>query len=271
MPTLAVQLHNSHPLANLFPLMRPEALQELTDDIREHGLHEPIILFDDKVLDGRNRERACGWAEVEPRYVQFDGNEAQALDLVVSLNLRRRHLSTSQRGMVAAKIATMRQGQRTDLSPIGGMSQAAAAKALNVGKRSVERAAIVHHHGSPELVEAVEAGIVPVSTAAELAREPVERQREIVVSMLRGAPKRVARETTKQSAAVTDAELEWQHGLLDVCRDIIALKDLWDRNHTNWQTRDCPPDIKALVKQAATAFASIAETVIRGDENLEAA
>jgi ParB-like chromosome segregation protein Spo0J len=267
MPTLAVQLHNSHPLANLFPLMWEPALQELADDIRAHGLREPIILFDDKVLDGRNRERACAWAEVEPRYVQFDGDEAQALDLVVSRNLRRRHLSASQRAMAAAKIATMRQGQRTDLSPIGGMSQAAAAKALNVGKRSVERAAIVRDHGSPELVEAVEAGIVPVSTAAELAREPVERQREIVVSMPRRAAKRVAR----QSAAVTDAELEWQHGLLDVCRDIIALKDLWDRNHTNWPTRDCPPDIKALVEEAATAFASIAETVIHSDENLEAA
>jgi hypothetical protein len=59
---------------------------------------------------------------------------------VVSLNLRRRHLNESQRAMVAAKLATMRQGERTDLEPSANfqkVSQADAAKLLNVSPRSV--------------------------------------------------------------------------------------------------------------------------------------
>jgi hypothetical protein len=42
--------------------------------------------------------------------------------------------------MVAARIATLKQGARADLSPIGERSQQEAADLLNVGKRSVERA-----------------------------------------------------------------------------------------------------------------------------------
>ena len=54
---------------------------------------------------------------------------------------------------VAAKIATMRQGKRTDLSPLGErLSQGQAAELLNVGKHSVERVKKVLDEGSLTLV-----------------------------------------------------------------------------------------------------------------------
>ena len=81
--------------------------------------------------------------------------------------------------MVAAKLATMRQGARTDLSPIGEMSQAKAAELLNVGKRSVERAADVRESGAPELLRAVERGEVSVTAAADVATISLEAQREL--------------------------------------------------------------------------------------------
>jgi ParB-like chromosome segregation protein Spo0J len=34
-----------HPIANVFPMLESAALKELADDIREHGLHEPIIRY----------------------------------------------------------------------------------------------------------------------------------------------------------------------------------------------------------------------------------
>ena len=71
--------------------------------------------------------------------------------------------------MVASNLATMRQGARTDLSPIGEMSQQQAADLLNVSKRNVERATVVRKEGTPELVTAVEQGRASVSAAADMA------------------------------------------------------------------------------------------------------
>jgi hypothetical protein len=175
-----------HPIANAFPMMDAAALQELTDDIGAHGLHEPIILYQGQVLDGRNRYLAAQAASVEPTFVDFDGDDAQAIAFVISRNLRRRHLDASQRAMVATKLANMRQGERTDLepsAPVQKVARKAAAAALNVSERSVASAAVVRAHGTPELIAAVEAGDIPVSTAADLAREPVEQQRQIIDSL----------------------------------------------------------------------------------------
>jgi hypothetical protein len=190
-----------HPLANLFPLLDGPEFAALVEDVRRNGLNEPIVLLDGKVLDGRNRDAACAQAGVEPRYVEFAGDDPLAF--VISANLHRRHLSESQRAMVAAKLATLKDGQRADrveqALPIGRASEL-----LNVGARSVARAREVRDRGAPELVHAVESGDVAVSTAADLATLPSEQQAEIVArgerEILRTAKEIRARATEQRHA-----------------------------------------------------------------------
>ena len=84
---------NPHPICLLMPSADEDELQNLTDDIRAHGLLDPIVLFEKRILDGRNRAAACESASVAPRYVEFEGTREEALMFVVSHNLKRRHLT----------------------------------------------------------------------------------------------------------------------------------------------------------------------------------
>jgi N6-adenosine-specific RNA methylase IME4/ParB-like chromosome segregation protein Spo0J len=173
-----------HPYAEIFPLMEGREFDDLVADIKAHGLLEPIVLWQDQIIDGRNRYRACMAAGADCPSVKFtdiDGSDdISPLDYVISHNLKRRHLNESQRAMVAAKLATLKRGDNQH-SPIGETSQSQAADLLNVGKRSVERAKEVRERGASELQEAVERGQVSVSAAADIASRPQDEQRKIVV------------------------------------------------------------------------------------------
>jgi N6-adenosine-specific RNA methylase IME4/ParB-like chromosome segregation protein Spo0J len=165
-----------HPLADIFPLIEGTEFDELVADIKAHGLREPIVIYEDMILDGRNRYRACEAAGIEPTFIVYQGDDP--VSYVVSLNLHRRHLSESQRAMVAAKLANLRDGQRADL--VEGLPIGRASELLNVGERTVARAREVQERGVPELVSAVERGDISVSAAADVATQPIEAQREIV-------------------------------------------------------------------------------------------
>lgn len=91
-----------HPAAELFPLMGDDELAALAADIKSNGLRQPLILDSaGRLIDGRNRLRACEAAGVEPQFVSVNGDDPVAL--VVSLNVRRRNLSASQRAVAAAE------------------------------------------------------------------------------------------------------------------------------------------------------------------------
>lgn len=174
----------SHPYAELFPLIEGPDFDELVDDVRERGLLEKIALWRGEILDGRNRNRAC--LEIDPsfspetypdNFFEFDGaDQAAALAFVISRNLRRRQLDESQRAFVAAKLANLREGRRPNTAPNGAVSQSEAADTMNVARRSVQRGAEVLEYGSPELQKAVEQGVISISLAAQLARQPLADQ-----------------------------------------------------------------------------------------------
>jgi len=95
-----ISAYDFHKLALLFPLMEGPAFDELVADIKANGLQQAIILLDDKVIDGRNRLRACEAAGVTPTFVNYKSGDhmiGDPLRFVISANLHRRHLDTGQR------------------------------------------------------------------------------------------------------------------------------------------------------------------------------
>jgi len=97
-----------HPLSSLFPAMEDGEFAELVENLKRNGLLTSIVVYEDKILDGRNRDRGCIELEVTPHYLEYIGSDP--LEFIVSANLHRRHLTTGQRAMIGSKLATMKWG-----------------------------------------------------------------------------------------------------------------------------------------------------------------
>lgn len=120
-----------HPISDIFPMLPDRDLQELADDIRKNGLITPILLFEGKILDGRNRARACEMAEIDTKFEVFQGSTVeQALDYVLSANLHRRHLTTMQKYEALEKASDIREKAKERQREHGGT-------APGVGKKSL--------------------------------------------------------------------------------------------------------------------------------------
>src|SRR5262249_32662453 len=156
--------YECHPYADLFPMLDKDSVgfKALIEDIKANSQHQPIWLLDGKILDGRNRYNAC--QDLGRDVLGRDYTGTDPIGFVLSINLHRRHLNTSQRAMVAVKLANLTAGANQHSE---GTSIEVASKLLNVGRASVERAKQVLAKGDPSLIEEVEQGQTSVTAAAE--------------------------------------------------------------------------------------------------------
>jgi ParB-like chromosome segregation protein Spo0J len=108
---------NQHPVLKLFPLMSEEDLKELAADIKANGQRTPAYTVrgangNPLLVDGQNRIAACKIAGVVPNveslwdYEDVKDDDA-VLSLVLSANLKRRHLTPAQRGAIVVAAAEM--------------------------------------------------------------------------------------------------------------------------------------------------------------------
>ncbi len=202
---------NFHPYANLFPMMSESELSDLADDIQKNGQREPIWLLSGQILDGRNRYRACQAVGIEPITLDYEGDDPLAF--VVSLNLKRRHLTESQRAMVAASLETLEHGQRADLARdanlhVSPVTREQAADMLQVSPRSVATAAKIERESPTPVAEAVRAGVMSLNLAAKVAELP-EAEQEIVAAAPVEQMREVARESVHNHRAQGTGENEW--------------------------------------------------------------
>lgn len=166
-----------HELANAFPLMEGAEFGELIADIDDNGLLSPVVMYDGKILDGRNRWRACQRLGIPHTEKQFTGDDPAAY--VWSVNAVRRQLTASQRALAATKLVTAKAGDNRH-TVSDKVTTAEAAKIAGVGPRTAERARKVVADAIPEVTEAVEKGELSVNTAEMIAQRPEQEQQEIM-------------------------------------------------------------------------------------------
>jgi len=128
-----------HPAADLFPMMTPDELKTLGEDIKKNGLHVPVTLWKEQkhfplqLLDGRNRLDAIeaigstirvdnigsdadpqirlwvcepnGSTSLPMKITELRGDEGRdPYTFVVSTNVRRRHLTAEQKRELIATL-----------------------------------------------------------------------------------------------------------------------------------------------------------------------
>lgn len=85
-----------HPLTDGLKRAKEGDLLLLAEDIKKHGQKDDIILFEGKVIDGRERFDACQIAGVEPRFREGTPDD------MVSVILRK-NPSSDQKAMIATR------------------------------------------------------------------------------------------------------------------------------------------------------------------------
>lgn len=180
MKTASAKSFPIHPAAALFPLMGPDELSDLANDIKTHGLRKAITLFDGQVLDGRNRLKACEMAGVEP-FFETLAYCPSPTEWVVSINLHRRHLTASQRAAIGFEIMPLLE-EEAKKRRASGLKQNGSAVPEKIPERdkgeSREKAAAIvdvnPHYMSdlkkiqaeaPEKIEEIKAGTISIGAA----------------------------------------------------------------------------------------------------------
>lgn len=100
----------AHSAADVLPMMDGASYDAFKADIATHGQREPIVLHEGRIVDGRNRYRACRELGIEPTTTEWDG-KGSLVSFIVSVNLHRRDLSASQKAMAAAEFLPMLESE----------------------------------------------------------------------------------------------------------------------------------------------------------------
>jgi hypothetical protein len=231
-----------HELSKIVPAHSKDQHKELLEDIRENGLRIPIVLFDGKILDGNGRYHACkelaGITKLDHlrfRSETFPGAPADARTFVISTNVKRRHLSESQRALIAAQLATGAWGGDRSKASIVALTQEEAAKLMNVGEATVQRAASVIGIGNTKLVDAVVKGDVAVSAADKFAKS--DRQDELLTKHNGDIV-----EAVKEAAKPTD---EWANLWKNLKKKLKALKAEERKAKINWLKQQLETDVES--------------------------
>ena len=178
----------AHPAANLFPMMNNDEYAALVADIHQHGQRDPIWTLDGQIIDGRNRWSACRDLGIQAITREYTGatDMPSLINFVVSLNLKRRHLTSSQCAALATDIekvlaeeAKARQGARNDITEIfpesrAGEARAQAAEIVGTNARYVSDAKKIAQQ-APDLFDDVRSGAI---TIPEAKREIKAREKE---------------------------------------------------------------------------------------------
>ncbi len=213
-----------HEVAMLFPPMGEEDYHLFVADIQQRGLLEPIWLSQGKIIDGVHRYRACQQLGIAPMYREWDG-VGSLVQFVVSRNLSRRHLTSTQKAIIALEIETQLALEAKHHMSLGGGDQKsglekrpnpiiaplhaakAAAAAVGTNPHYVTDAKTLVRK-APELREKLKCGELGLAEAKLLADLPVSTRVEALQMKSEGRVKTVKAAVLRLKQGTIEAQAQ---------------------------------------------------------------
>jgi ParB-like chromosome segregation protein Spo0J len=174
---LEKMMREQHPLSAAFPAMSEEEFQELKDSIENIGVQTPIVIFENKVIDGWHRYTAANDVGMPCPESDLD-EDIDPRDFVLASNKSRRHLTKSQLALSYAKVYEWApEGKPSNSQP--GLELKTAkelAKLSGASTTTIEQVKKVLKDGDENVIKAVESGKISAKRGAEISRLPKDQQ-----------------------------------------------------------------------------------------------
>jgi hypothetical protein len=171
--------YEPHELALTYPPMTLGELANLRDSFRR-GVRtdEPILIYENKIIDGIHRDLMARELGIEFPVKEFVGTYEEAEHLVESKNGARRHLSPGGDALARAKVREIRARRIAEGAPGAPLHKTVKqdAEEIGVSVRTLKLAGQVLRKAAPSVVKAVESGSLSLKQAAGLVDLPRDAQ-----------------------------------------------------------------------------------------------
>ncbi len=214
-------MREQHELSKAFPPIPEDKVQEMRDSIEDIGVQVPIVIFEDKVIDGWHRYSIANELGMPCPEVELD-DWIDPIAFVRALNGNRRHLTKGQEAISYATIRLWRPvGKPSNTAPGAELKTTKElAEEAKVSARTMEQAKAVLTKGGEAVIDAVRKGTISVKRGAQIAKLPKEQQGKAITeppeprpSMLDGnAP---SDDELKANDLAMQADLETLNKLLE--------------------------------------------------------
>ena len=227
-------MREQHALSKAFPPMTDEEFQVLKDSIEDLGVQQPIVIFEDKVIDGWHRYTAANELGLPCPEVELE-DDIDPRNFVLSQNKARRHLTKSQLALSYTKVyewqPSAQKASRVELGSTLKTNQELAELA-GTSTKTIQQAKTVLTKGDEEVVKAVEAGKISIKRGAQIAKLPKEQQAKAITESPEPRPSML------DGNAPSDEELEANEKAMQADMQALAtfldsddkMAELWAEN-----------------------------------------
>ncbi len=211
-----------HPLCAIFPKLEGDEYRALLEDVRKHGVHDPITRHDGQVLDGQNRYRAALDAGIDEDDIPMTdlppGTDPAAF--VLSRNIQRRELSKEQRAQCVVRVRAWTPSGRPkkgDTTSCFTNEQMAAEAGVTV--RTIQRAKRMEDEGHGDAIRKGD------TTFAQVRRKERDKRTD-PKSNVQPRTKMERMERARRDLQARNAELEGRIAVLEKAVEAAGKMDL---------------------------------------------